>query len=59
MGPTKYQAQSFKLSATPMGRKAAPCLGEHTEYVCREIMGLSDEEFIQLLAEETVEIHVC
>jgi crotonobetainyl-CoA:carnitine CoA-transferase CaiB-like acyl-CoA transferase len=29
----------------------APCLGQHNEYVYREILGLSDEEFIRLLNE--------
>jgi hypothetical protein len=27
----------------------APCFGEHTEYVCREFLGINDEEFIDLL----------
>ena len=41
---------AFQFSETPcQARRAAPCLGEHTEYVCREILGMSDEEFIQLL----------
>jgi hypothetical protein len=27
----------------------APCLGEHTEYVCTEILGMSDEYFLELM----------
>jgi len=26
----------------------APCLGEHTEYVCTEILGMSNDEFLEL-----------
>jgi len=33
----------------------SPCLGEHTEYVCREILKLSDEEFIELLIDGVFE----
>jgi len=30
-------------------------LGEHTEYVATEILGLSDEEFVQLIQEGVFE----
>lgn len=39
----------FRLSETPPEVKRAPCLGEHNEYVCKEILRISDEEFIELL----------
>ena len=56
MGETAYDAPSFRLSATPAQlRRAAPCLGEHTELVCRELLGMSDEEFIALLADGVFE----
>ena len=29
---------------------------EHTEYVCKEILGMDDEEFTDLLVEEVIEI---
>ncbi|MEK7352948.1 MAG: CoA transferase, partial [Chloroflexota bacterium] len=29
--------------------RAAPCLGEHTEYVCRELLGMSDGEFMEFI----------
>jgi benzylsuccinate CoA-transferase BbsF subunit len=42
----------YRLSLTPGEPKwAAPCLGEHNEYVCTQILGMSDEEFVQLLAD--------
>lgn len=43
-------SQPFKMSKTPAQAKmAAPCLGEHTEYVCKEILKMADEEFVELL----------
>jgi benzylsuccinate CoA-transferase BbsF subunit len=46
MGPSIYNNVPFKLSKTPSQlRKPAPLLGEDTEYVCKEIIGLSDEEY--------------
>ena len=50
IGPVPYSNPPFKFSETPVEvRQAAPCFGEHTEYVCREILKISDEEFIDLL----------
>ena len=56
IGPHGYENFAFRLSKTPGApRTAAPCLGEHTAYVCTEILGLSDEEFVQLLTEGVLE----
>jgi benzylsuccinate CoA-transferase BbsF subunit len=56
IGPHSYENFAFRLSATPgTPSAAAPCLGEHNAYVCTEILGLSDEEFINLLAEGILE----
>jgi benzylsuccinate CoA-transferase BbsF subunit len=50
IGPVPYSNPPFKFSEMPVEvRQAAPCFGEHTEYVCREILKISDEEFIDLL----------
>ena len=50
MGTVLTPGQPFKMSKTPAQPKmAAPCLGEHTEFVCRELLKMSDEEFIELL----------
>ena len=52
MGQLSYLGQAAKLSETPaIPRMPAPCLGEHTELVCREILGMSDDEFTRLLNE--------
>lgn len=38
------------LSKSPAElRRRAPWLGEHTEYVCTKILGITDEEFVRLL----------
>jgi len=56
IGPVPFSNPPFKFSDTPVEvRSAAPCFGEHTEYVCREILKLSDEEFISLLQEGVFE----
>jgi benzylsuccinate CoA-transferase BbsF subunit len=52
MGPFAHMGQPFRLSETPArARMPAPCLGEHNEYICTKILGLSDEEFLKLLEE--------
>ncbi|MEE8471581.1 MAG: CoA transferase, partial [Dehalococcoidia bacterium] len=50
MGPVNHYAWPPKLSRTPARMRPAPCLGEHTEYVCTEVLGMSDGEFLELLA---------
>jgi len=39
---------SFRMSETPGKFSASPCLGEHNQYVYQEILGMSDEEFVEL-----------
>lgn len=56
MGPFPYFGQAAKLSKTPAeGRMPSPCLGEHTEYVCKDILGTPESEFDQLLIEGVFE----
>jgi len=56
MGSCVYDAASFRLSKTPAELKLpAPCLGEHTAYVCSDILGIPDEEFLELMAEGVFE----
>ncbi|HQW50940.1 MAG TPA: CoA transferase, partial [Tepidiformaceae bacterium] len=56
MGLRTYDGPSFRLSGTPTKlTKAAPCLGEDNEYVYRQIVGLTEEEFIDLLATGALE----
>lgn len=49
-GTFTHLGQSFQLSKTPAkAYSPSPLLGEHTEYVCSEILGMSDEEFVDLM----------
>jgi benzylsuccinate CoA-transferase BbsF subunit len=51
IGEHLYEEEAFRLSRTPAELKMpGPCLGEHNEYVCRKILGMSDEEFLELLS---------
>lgn len=51
-GLNAYDGLSFRMSKTPAELcLPAPCLGEHTSYVCTELLGMAGEEFTQLLAE--------
>ena len=53
-GRHRYCAFPIKMSETPARPiRPAPCLGEHNEYVLREILGLSEEE-IEDLEEQKV-----
>lgn len=56
MGLRAYDGPAFRLSDTPaVLRKAAPLLGEDNEYVYKQLVGLGDEEFIELLADGAFE----
>ena len=56
MGERTYDSPAFKLSKTPAElTKAAPLLGEDNEYVFKQILGMSDEEFTGLLIEGVFE----
>jgi benzylsuccinate CoA-transferase BbsF subunit len=51
-----YESAPFRLSRTPGSvTKPAPCLGEDNAYVYTEILGLSDEEFVSLMAERVID----
>ncbi|MCY4618546.1 MAG: CoA transferase [Chloroflexi bacterium] len=50
MGHRAYDGPSFRLSETPAElTKAAPLLGEDNESVYKDIVGMSDEEYIEHL----------
>jgi crotonobetainyl-CoA:carnitine CoA-transferase CaiB-like acyl-CoA transferase len=56
MGLVNYDCPPFRLSLTPLHMEMpSPCLGEHTELVCREFLKMSDEEFFELLSENVFE----
>lgn len=50
IGKHNCNGPAFSLSKTPAELwMPAPCLGEHNEYVCTKILGMSDSEFVELL----------
>jgi len=50
MGHRAYDGPSFRLSETPADlTKAAPLLGADNEFVYKEIVGMSDEEYVEHL----------
>ncbi len=50
LGEFTHLGEPAILSSTPARPyRPAPCLGEHTEYICKELLGLSDDEFSELL----------
>jgi benzylsuccinate CoA-transferase BbsF subunit len=56
MGDFTHLGQSFQLSETPARPYSpAPLLGEHTEQVCTEMLGMTDEEFVHLVQEGVFE----
>jgi len=54
-GRRTYQGLPFKLSLTPGGQfRPAPCLGEHTMLILRDILGLSQTDISALEAAGTI-----
>jgi benzylsuccinate CoA-transferase BbsF subunit len=50
MGLHLSERPPFRLSKTPSEpQRPFPSFGEHTEYVCKEILGMTDEEFAELI----------
>ena len=49
MGRTPYEAWAFASPGAP-GLRRAPCLGEHTDEVLRELLGLTPEDIAGLRA---------
>jgi len=49
IGKHLYHEESYKLSKSPSNLSmAAPCQGQHNEYVYTGILGMSDEDFVEL-----------
>lgn len=57
IGSQSYEMPAFRLSLTPAKLNiAAPRLGQHSEYICREILEIPEDEFINLLFEGVIEV---
>jgi benzylsuccinate CoA-transferase BbsF subunit len=48
IGVFGHPTPPYKLLKTKAQVRTSPCLGEHTEYVCIQLLGMSDEEFAEL-----------
>lgn len=49
--------QGFLLSRTPpIAPRAAPCLGEHSLHICREILGMDEEKIARLIGEGVLQL---
>jgi benzylsuccinate CoA-transferase BbsF subunit len=56
MGEFTHLGQGFVMSRTPaQALRPSPCLGEHTEHVCTELLGMSDDEFAALASKGVFE----
>lgn len=49
-----YHGPGFILSKAPYELARATLLGEYNEYVCTKILGISEEEFVQLMEENVI-----
>ncbi len=53
MGPFSHPRPAYRLLGTPADlRTASPGLGEHNEYVCRDLLGMTEKDFDELLLAE-------
>ncbi|MFP3975111.1 MAG: CaiB/BaiF CoA transferase family protein [Dehalococcoidia bacterium] len=48
IGTFGHPTPPYKLSKTKAEVRTSPCLGEHTEYICTQLLSMSDEEFVEL-----------
>ncbi len=56
IGKHYYQCPPFILSKTPSElTMPSPCLGEHNHYFHTEILGITDDQFVELLGEGVLE----
>ncbi len=54
-GVMAHDGAPFKLSKTPGSlRTPAPVLGQHNEQVCKEILGMTDDEIAEALIEQAL-----
>ena len=55
IGEHSYHAPAYLLSETPCEIKsAAPTLGQDNDYVYKEVLGLTDDDIADMLAEGVI-----
>lgn len=52
LGPFGHQVPPFKLCGTPANPTPAPAMGADNEYVCRELLGMSEEDYVALMIDD-------
>jgi crotonobetainyl-CoA:carnitine CoA-transferase CaiB-like acyl-CoA transferase len=55
LGAFEHQATPISLSRSRRAMFPAPALGQHTEHVCREVLGMSEQQFAALAAANVFE----
>jgi len=55
VGGYRSPRPSFLMSKTGFEVKSAPLLGEHNEYICKQVLGLSDDEIADMVIEGVIE----
>jgi crotonobetainyl-CoA:carnitine CoA-transferase CaiB-like acyl-CoA transferase len=54
IGVHAHQGPPFRLSETPDRQFTSPCLGQHNDFIYKELLGYSDEEMAELLKEGVI-----
>lgn len=52
LGAFGHQVPPFKLSSTPAAPHPAPAMGADNDYICTQLLGMSDDEFVGLLVDD-------
>ncbi len=55
IGPHSYHAPAYRLSETPCElRRAGPALGQDNDYVYKQVLGMTDDDISDLMAEGVI-----
>ncbi len=54
LGVHAHEGPPFRLSKTPDGQSASPILGQHNEYVYKDVLGFSDDEVAEMLIDGVI-----
>ncbi len=54
MGSVRYDMPSFRLGERPLDIRRSPLIGEHTEYVLTELLGMAEDEIADYFATEVL-----
>ena len=58
VGPRRHETVAARLSKSPYKpMRAAPLMGQHNDYVFRELLGLSQAEIDELEEEDSIRMH--